>query len=42
MGLAVDLLLREYDNVKVYSEATDIKLDKLNVLLIPLISLTSQ
>ena len=35
---AVDLLLREYDNVKVYSEATDIKLDKLNVLLIPWIN----
>ena len=35
---AVDLLLREYDNVKVYSEATDIKLDKLNILLIPWIN----
>ena len=35
---AVDLLLREYDNVKVYSEATDIKLDKLSVLLIPWIN----
>ena len=35
---AVDLLLREYDNVKVYSEATEIKLDNLNVLLIPWIN----
>ena len=29
---AVDLLLREYDNVTVYSEPTEVKLDKLNVL----------
>ena len=35
---AVDLLLSEYDNVKVYSEATEIKLDNLNVLLIPWIN----
>ena len=35
---AVDLLLREYDNVKVYSEATEIELDNLNVLLIPWIN----
>ena len=32
---AVDLLLREYDNVKVYSEATEINLDGLGVLLVP-------
>ena len=32
---AVDLLLREYDNVKVYSEATEIKLGDLGVLLVP-------
>ena len=32
---AVDLLLREYDNVKVYSEATEIKLENLGVLLVP-------
>tara|TARA_R100001510_G_C7632384_1_gene191049 strand:- start:312 stop:1352 length:1041 start_codon:yes stop_codon:yes gene_type:complete len=35
---AVDLLLREYDNVTVYSETTEIKLGKLNVLLIPWIN----
>ena len=35
---AVDLLLREYDNVKVYSEATEINLDNLNVLLLPWIN----
>ena len=35
---AIDLLLREYENVKIYSEATEIKLDKLNVLLIPWIN----
>ena len=35
---AVDLLLREYDNVKIYSEATDIKVDGLNILLIPWIN----
>ena len=35
---AVDLLLREYDNIKIYSEATDIKLDKLSILLIPWIN----
>jgi len=32
---AVDLLLREYENVKVYSEATEIRLDNLKVLLVP-------
>ena len=35
---AVDLLLREYDNVTVYSESTEVKLDKLNVLFIPWIN----
>ena len=35
---AVDLLLREYDNVTVYSEATEIKLGDLNVLMIPWIN----
>ena len=35
---AVDLLLREYDNVSVYSEPTEIKLDQLKVLLIPWIN----
>ena len=35
---AVDLLLREYDNVKIYSEATDIKIDNLNILLVPWIN----
>jgi DNA repair exonuclease SbcCD nuclease subunit len=35
---AVDLLLREYDNVKVYSEPTEVLLDKLNVLFIPWIN----
>ena len=35
---AVDLLLREYENVKIYSEATDIKIDNLNILLVPWIN----
>jgi len=35
---AIDLLLREYENVNIYSEATNIKLDKLNVLLVPWIN----
>ena len=35
---AVDLLLREYNNVHVYSEPTEIKLDKLGVLLVPWIN----
>ena len=35
---AVDLLLREYENIKIYSEATDIKIDNLNILLIPWIN----
>ncbi len=32
---AVDLLLREYDNVEVYSAPEEVKLDKLKVLLYP-------
>jgi len=35
---AVDLLLREYNNVKVYSQPTEVKLDNLNVLFIPWIN----
>ena len=35
---SVDLLLREYENVKVYSEATEVKLDNLKVLFIPWIN----
>lgn len=35
---AVDLLLREYDNVKVYSNPTETKLGNLNVLFIPWIN----
>ena len=36
---AVDLLLREYDNVTVYSEATEVSIDEwLNVLFIPWIN----
>jgi len=35
---SVDLLLREYDNVTVYSETTEIELDKLKVLFIPWIN----
>jgi DNA repair exonuclease SbcCD nuclease subunit len=35
---AVDLLLREYNNVTIYSEPTEVKLDKLNVLFIPWIN----
>jgi len=35
---AVDLLLREYSNVIVYSKPTEVKLDKLNVLFIPWIN----
>ena len=35
---AVDLLLREYDNVHIYSEATEIKIDNLNILLVPWIN----
>ena len=35
---AVDLLLREYDNVTVYSEPTEVMLDKLPTLFIPWIN----
>jgi len=35
---AVDLLLREYRNVTVYAEPTEVLLDKLNVLFIPWIN----
>ena len=35
---AVDLLLREYDNVNVYSEAIEILVDKLKILFVPWIN----
>ena len=35
---AIDLLLREYDNINIYSEAIEIKVDKLNILLVPWIN----
>ncbi len=35
---AVDLLLKEYENVKVYSAATEVKLDNLETLFIPWIN----
>jgi hypothetical protein len=35
---AVDLLLREYDNIKVYSEVTSIEVGGCNVLLVPWIN----
>jgi UDP-2,3-diacylglucosamine pyrophosphatase LpxH len=35
---AVDLLLREYSNVTIYSDPTEIKLDDLKVLLLPWIN----
>lgn len=35
---AVDLLLAEYDNVKVYSETSEVKVDNLNCLFIPWIN----
>lgn len=35
---AVDLLLREYDNVKVYSQPTEVNLDNLKVLFLPWIN----
>jgi|TARA_B100001094_G_scaffold141838_1_gene137458 DNA repair exonuclease SbcCD nuclease subunit len=35
---AVDLLLREYGNVIVYSEATEVKVDNLDVLFVPWIN----
>ena len=39
---SVDLLLREYDNVEVYSEATEVKLGKLKTLFIPWINAENQ
>ena len=35
---AVDLLLREYNNVTVYSNPTEVKLDNLNILFVPWIN----
>ena len=35
---AIDLLLREYNNVKIYSETSEIKIDNLNILLVPWIN----
>ena len=35
---AVDLLLREYDNVKIYAETTSIMVDDCNILLVPWIN----
>ncbi len=35
---SIDLLLREYDNVKIYSEVESIILDSLNILLVPWIN----
>ena len=35
---SVDLLLKEYSNVKVYSEPQEVKIDNLNVLFIPWIN----
>ena len=35
---AIDLLLREYNNVKIYSETTSIRIGDLNVLLVPWIN----
>jgi len=35
---AVDLLLREYSNIKIYSEPTEIKIGNLDVLLLPWIN----
>ena len=35
---ALDLLLREYDNIKIYSETTSIIVNQLNVLLVPWIN----
>ena len=39
---AVDLLLREYDNVHVYSEATEIKIDGLGIMMVPWINSENQ
>ena len=35
---AIDLLLREYDNVKIYAETTPILVDNLSILLVPWIN----
>ena len=35
---AIDLLLREYDNIKIYSEATEIQIDNRGILLVPWIN----
>jgi len=35
---AVDLLLREYDNIPIYQETTSIEIDGLNILLVPWIN----
>ena len=35
---SIDLLLAEYDNIKTYSEATEIEIDGLNILLLPWIN----
>jgi len=35
---AIDLLLREYDNVKIYAETTSIMVDGCNILLVPWIN----
>ena len=39
---AVDLLLREYDNVVVYDKATEVKVDSLPILFIPWINAQNQ
>tara|TARA_B100001142_G_scaffold131600_1_gene133187 strand:+ start:55482 stop:56528 length:1047 start_codon:yes stop_codon:yes gene_type:complete len=39
---AIDLLLKEYDNIKVYSSATEVKLGKLKTLFIPWINEENQ
>ena len=35
---SVGLLLKEYDNIEIYSEATEVKIDKLKVLFVPWIN----
>ena len=39
---AVDLLLREYDNVKIYAETEEVKLGDLKVLFVPWINQENQ
>ena len=39
---SVDLLLKQYENVKVYSEVTEVEFDKLKVLFIPWINQENQ